>query len=62
MRLKESVVISAPQPAVWDYVSDLDNYLHFMSGITRWEAGRAALGPRRPPPDADPRRLAEVGA
>ena len=50
MRLNESVVISAPQPAVWEYVSDLDNYLEFMSGITRWDAEgelRSGLGARR---------------
>ena len=50
MRLKESVVISAPKRAVWDYVSDLDNFLHFMSGITRWETDgerRSGLGARR---------------
>jgi uncharacterized membrane protein len=50
MRLNESVVISAPKRAVWDYLSDLDNFLHFMSGITRWEADGAqasGLGARR---------------
>jgi uncharacterized membrane protein len=50
VRLNESVVISAPQPAVWDYLSDLDNYLEFMSGITRWDAEgeqRSGLGARR---------------
>ena len=50
MRLNESVVISAPQKVVWDYLADLDNYLHFMSGITRWEADgepRSGLGARR---------------
>jgi uncharacterized membrane protein len=50
LRLKESVVISAPKRAVWDYVSDLDNFLHFMSGITRWETDgerRSGLGARR---------------
>jgi uncharacterized membrane protein len=50
MRLTESVVISAPRQAVWDYLSDLDNYLNFMSGITRWEAEgerRSGLGARR---------------
>jgi|SRR5687767_2233045 uncharacterized membrane protein len=50
MRLNESVVISAPQSEVWDYLSDLDNYLHFMSGITRWEADgepSSGLGARR---------------
>ena len=50
MRLNESVVISAPQSEVWEYLSDLDNYLHFMSGITRWEADgepSSGLGARR---------------
>jgi uncharacterized membrane protein len=50
MRLNESVVISAPRPLVWEYVSNLDNYPAFMSGITRWEAEgekRSGLGARR---------------
>jgi uncharacterized membrane protein len=50
VRLNESVVISAPQSEVWEYLSDLDNYLHFMSGITRWEVdgeSRSGLGARR---------------
>ena len=37
MRLNESVVISAPPELVWDQITDGSNYLHFMSGITRWE-------------------------
>jgi uncharacterized membrane protein len=37
MRLKESIVISAPAELVWDYLTDPRNYLHFMSGVTRWE-------------------------
>ncbi len=50
MRLNESVVVSAPQQVVWDYLADLDNYMHFMSGITRWDAEgeqRSGLGARR---------------
>lgn len=50
MRLNESVVISAPRPVVWRYVSDLDNFTLFMSGITRWEVDgerRSGLGARR---------------
>ena len=50
MRLNESVVVSVPQQDVWDYLSDLDNYLHFMSGITRWEREgeqTSGLGARR---------------
>jgi uncharacterized membrane protein len=37
MRLNESIVISAPPRAVWDYLSEPENNLHFMSGVTRWE-------------------------
>ncbi len=50
MRLNESVVISAPQQVVWDYLADLDNYMDFFSGITRWDAEgeqRSGLGARR---------------
>jgi carbon monoxide dehydrogenase subunit G len=37
MRIVESVEVAAPRPAVWEYVSDPQKYLEFMSGITRWE-------------------------
>jgi len=37
VRVKESVVISAPPQLVWDYLADPKNYLPFMHGITRWE-------------------------
>lgn len=50
MRLKESIVIAATPEEVWGYLSDLDNYLHFMAGVTRWEAEgelRSGLGARR---------------
>jgi uncharacterized membrane protein len=50
MRVNQSVVISAPQQAVWDFLADLDNYMEFLSGITRWEADgeqRTGLGARR---------------
>ena len=49
MRLNESIVISAPPKLVWDYLAEPSNYLHFMSGITRWEVAgeqRAGLGAR----------------
>ena len=49
MRLKESVVISAPPELIWDYLEDPSNYLHFMSGVTRWEVEgekRSGLGAR----------------
>jgi uncharacterized membrane protein len=49
MRLSESIVVSAPPQLVWDYVTDPDNALRFMSGITRWEVEgdkRTGLGAR----------------
>lgn len=58
MRLDESVQISAPPQAVWDYLADPENYLRFMSGVTRWEVRseqRSGLGARY-------RMLIRVGA
>ena len=49
MRLNESVGISAPPRLVWDYLAEPSNYLHFMSGVTRWEVDgeqRTGLGAR----------------
>ena len=49
MRLNESIVISAPPKQVWDYLAEPKNYLHFMSGVTRWEVAgekRNGLGAR----------------
>ncbi|HEX8206748.1 MAG TPA: SRPBCC family protein, partial [Solirubrobacteraceae bacterium] len=37
MRVGASVQVSAPADAVWAFISDPARYLHFMSGITRWE-------------------------
>jgi uncharacterized membrane protein len=37
MRIYERITIGAPPDAVWAYVSDPGRYLHFMSGVTRWE-------------------------
>jgi uncharacterized membrane protein len=37
VRLNECVVVSAPSQAVWDYLAEPENYLRFMSGVTRWE-------------------------
>jgi len=37
MRVGAVIDISAPAEAVWEYVSDPERYLHFMSGVTRWE-------------------------
>jgi len=49
MRVAAEIDVSAPAEAVWAYVADPGRYLHFMSGITRWEVidGRATgLGAR----------------
>ena len=49
MRLRESVVVSAPPKMVWDYLTDPTNTLHYMSGVTRWEVTgerRRGLGAR----------------
>ncbi len=37
MRLKESVIVSATPEQIWGYLEDPANWLHFMSGVTRWE-------------------------
>jgi len=37
MRLTESVVVGSPPSVVWSYLSDLDGYDRFMSGVTRWD-------------------------
>jgi uncharacterized membrane protein len=50
MRINQSVVIGVPQQAAWDYLADLDNYMDFLSGITRWDPDgeqRSGLGARR---------------
>lgn len=49
MRVNESVAVSAPREMIWDYLADPGNYLHFMSGVTRWEVEgeeRSGLGAR----------------
>lgn len=58
MRLGESIEITAPQELVWDYLADPTNYLHFMSGVTRWEPA----GDRRSGLGARYRMLIRVGA
>ena len=58
MRLSQCVVVSAPPRTVWNYLADLDNYMNFISGFTRWDAeGEATtgLGARR-------RMLIKVGS
>jgi uncharacterized membrane protein len=46
MRVTACIRVGAPADAVWEHVADPARYLHFMSGITRWEiAGEQAQGP-----------------
>jgi uncharacterized membrane protein len=45
MRVGAALDITAPAEAVWAFVDDPARYLHFMSGITRWEvAGEEPSG------------------
>ena len=37
MRVAAQIEVSAPPEAVWEQISDPSRYLHFMSGVTRWE-------------------------
>jgi uncharacterized membrane protein len=37
MRVATSIEISAPPEAVWEWITDPRRYLHFFSGLTRWE-------------------------
>jgi uncharacterized membrane protein len=37
MRVAARIQVSAPASAVWDFIVDPARYLHFMSGVTRWE-------------------------
>jgi uncharacterized membrane protein len=49
MRVGESLDVSAPPDLVWAQVSEPARYLHFMSGVTRWEVEgeqRTGLGAR----------------
>jgi uncharacterized protein YndB with AHSA1/START domain len=45
MRVVAQIEISAPPEAVWAYLVEPSRYLHFMAGLTRWEAERE--GPMR---------------
>ena len=37
MRVGAEIDVDAPAAAIWAFVDDPSRYLHFMSGITRWE-------------------------
>jgi uncharacterized membrane protein len=59
MRVAESIEIGAPCALVWQQVSDPGRYLHFMSGVTRWEV---VPGSRRTGLGARYRMLLRVGS
>jgi uncharacterized membrane protein len=45
MRVGAEIDVNAPAAAIWAFVDDPSRYLHFMSGITRWEVvGEQASG------------------
>jgi uncharacterized membrane protein len=49
VRVTACITIAAPADAVWQQVADPGRYLHFMSGVTRWEVAgdrRSGLGAR----------------
>jgi uncharacterized membrane protein len=45
MRVGAEIEVHAPAEAIWAFLDDPSRYLHFMSGITRWEVvGEQASG------------------
>jgi uncharacterized membrane protein len=49
MRVAARIQVSAPADSVWAFINDPSRYLHFMSGITRWEVAgdqESGLGAR----------------
>ena len=45
MRIDQSVDISAPPEVIFEYIAEPENYLRFLSGVTRWEVvGEQATG------------------
>ena len=49
MRVAAAITIGAPAERIWEHVADPGRQLHFMSGVTRWEAAgdiRRGLGAR----------------
>ncbi len=58
MRINAKITIGAPPSLVWETVSDPGRYLHFMSGVTRWEV----MGGQREGLGARYRMLMRVGS
>jgi uncharacterized membrane protein len=58
MRVSACIRIGAPAELVWEQVADPGRYLHFMSGVTRWEQS----GAQRTGKGARYRMLMRVGS
>jgi uncharacterized membrane protein len=58
MRVAACIEVAAPAELVWEHVSDPGRYLHFMSGVTRWEQS----GQQRTGKGARYRMLMRVGS
>ena len=58
MRVAAQIEVAAPAAMVWAQVDDPGQYLHFMSGVTRWEV----VGDTRSGPGARYRMLLRVGS
>ncbi len=58
MRVAARIQVSAPATAVWEFVTDPGRYLHFMSGVTRWEV----VGEQQSGPGARYKMLMRVGS
>jgi uncharacterized membrane protein len=58
MRVSAQIDVNAPPEAVWAFIDDPSRYLHFMSGMTRFEV----VGERRRGLGARYRMLMHVGS
>jgi uncharacterized membrane protein len=58
MRTCASIDVSASPEVIWEFVADPRHYLHFMSGVTRWEV----VGERPQGRGARYRMLMRVGS
>jgi uncharacterized membrane protein len=58
MRISASIQVSATADVVWSFIDDPSHYLHFMSGVTRWEV----VGERASGEGARYRMLMRVGS
>jgi uncharacterized membrane protein len=58
MRVSAAIQVAAPAASVWAFIDDPTRYLHFMSGVTRWEV----VGDRPSGRGARYRMLMRVGS